>query len=219
MDFQEARLCAATAQGSNSTFYEGTFESVDSLGSLWAHAARNAGWALNSEIHVVGDGAPWIARQAEEVFGTQGSFLVDFYHVCEYLAAAAPSCSEETQGWLETQKQRLKSAKAQKVIATLKDFLEPEQVPDENAPVRKAYRYLSNRKEQLDYHRAIKQELPIGSGLIESAHKHVIQARMKIPGAAWSIENAEAIIQARAFRASGYWESYWKELKNSEFAA
>ena len=92
-------------------------------------------------------------------------------------------------------------------------------MPDEEAPVRKAYRYLSNREEQLDYQSAPDQELPIGSGLIESAHKHVIQARMKIPGAAWSIENAESIIRARAFRASGYWKDYWKPQMNSEMAA
>lgn len=219
VDFQEARLCASTAQGSDTTYYEGTFGSVDSLGSLWEHSAKNAGWGLNSEIHVVADGASWIARQAEQVFGSQGSFLVDFYHVCDYLAAAASSCSEETQSWMRTQKQRLKSGKAYEVIATLKNSLEPEQVPDEEAPVRKAHRYLSNREEQLDYQSALNQELPIGSGLIESAHKHVIQARMKIPGAAWSIENAESIIRARAFRASGYWQDYWKPQRNSEMAA
>ena len=115
VDFQEARLCASTAQGSDTTYYEGTFGSVDSLGSLWEHSAKNAGWALNSEIHVVADGASWIARQAEQVFGSQGSFLVDFYHVCDYLAAAASSCSEEIQSWMRTQKQRLKSGKAYEV--------------------------------------------------------------------------------------------------------
>ncbi len=35
-------------------------------------------------VHGVGDGAPWIARQIKENFGTQGSYLVDFFHVCDY---------------------------------------------------------------------------------------------------------------------------------------
>ena len=219
VDFQEARLCAATAQGSDSTYYEATFENVDSLGSLWAQCAKNAGWALNSEIHVVGDGAAWISKQAEGVFGKQGSFLVDFYHVCEYLAAAAASCGEETKRWMKMQKERLKSGEAKQVIATLKDSLEPEDVPDESAPVRKAYRYLSNREEQLAYHLAIAKKLPIGSGLIESGHKHLIQSRMKLPGAAWSIKNAETMIQARAFRANGFWNSYWQEHNKKKIAA
>lgn len=219
IDFQEARLCAATAQGSATTYYECTFGSVDSVGSLWAQAAKNAGWGLNSNIHIVGDGASWIAKQAEQVFGTQGSFLVDFYHVCEYLAAAAPSCSQEPSDWMKTCKQKLQCGQTEEVIQALKDFLEPESVPDENAPVRKAYRYLTNRADQLDYQSALEQKLPIGSGLIESAHKQVIQSRMKLPGAAWSIETAEAIIRARAFRASGYWDEYWNEQRKQKKAA
>lgn len=219
VDFQEARLCAATEQGSDSTYYEATFKDVDSLGSLWAQCAKEAGWALDSEIHVVGDGAPWVSKQAEAIFGTQGSFLIDFYHVCEYLAAAAPCCSKEIKSWMNTQKELLKSGRADQVIATLQGSLEREDVPEENAPVRKAHRYLSNRKEQLNYDLAIAKALPIGSGLIESAHKHVIQYRLKLPGAAWSIKNAEAMIQARAFRANGFWDSYWRKQRDIKAAA
>ena len=36
----------------------------------------------------VGDGAPWIADQVKEQFGAQGNYLLDFYQVCDYLAAA-----------------------------------------------------------------------------------------------------------------------------------
>jgi hypothetical protein len=35
------------------------------------------------------DGAPWIAEQFEERFGLQGNYLIGFYHLCEYLSAAA----------------------------------------------------------------------------------------------------------------------------------
>jgi hypothetical protein len=37
----------------------------------------------------VGDGAPWIAHQIKERFGGQSTYLVDFFHVCDYLSAAA----------------------------------------------------------------------------------------------------------------------------------
>lgn len=55
---------------------------------------------------------------------------------------------------------------------------------EEEAPVRTALRYLGRRSEQLDYKAAIAKELPIGSGLIESGHKHVLQARLKQTGSA-----------------------------------
>ena len=54
-----------------------------------------------------------------------------------------------------------------------------------NAPVRAAYRYLDRRMDQLDYHSAIERELPIGSGMIEGGHRHVLQNRLKLSGAWW----------------------------------
>ena len=51
--------------------------------------------------------------------------------------------------------------------------------------------------------------LPIGSGEIESAHRYVIQIRLKIAGAWWKIENAEKMLALRVMRANGDWEKYW----------
>jgi len=54
-------------------------------------------------------------------------------------------------------------------------------------------RYLRNRLDQLDYQGAIQQGLPIGSGEIESAHRYVIQERLKLPGAWWSPDPIETM--------------------------
>ena len=112
---------------------------------------------------------------------------------------------------MNTQKKRLKAGRAWVVIKELQKHLETESTPEANAPVRKAFRYLSNRQDALAYQQALEDGLPIGSGLIESGHKHVLQARMKLPGAAWSIHNAEAFVRTRAFRANKLWPSYWKQ--------
>ena len=53
--------------------------------------------------------------------------------------------------------------------------LAPDEIENNKAPVRSCYRYLSNRKEQLDYKGAIEKGLPIGSGEIESAHSKSIE--------------------------------------------
>ena len=212
VDYQEARLCAAVAQGSRDTFYEATFKDVDEVGLLWAHAAKNAGWALNSKLHIVSDGAPWIHSQAQCIFAEQGTFLVDFYHLCQYLCEAAESCADKPSRWLKTQKKRLKTGHFQKVIDALEEHLEADNLADEQAPVRRAWRYMKNRSESLNYHQAMAQHLPIGSGLIESGHKHVLQARLKIPGAAWTLNNAEAFVQTRAIRANRQWQSYWDKI-------
>jgi hypothetical protein len=89
--WKELRLMAVQVASEVETTYAATFQSVDEVGHRWGHCAKEAGWGLESHIHVVADGAEWIQQQSQEVFGEQGHFLVDFYHVSEYLAEAAKS--------------------------------------------------------------------------------------------------------------------------------
>ena len=51
---------------------------------------------------------------------------------------------------------------------------------------------IENRAGQFEYHKAIEQKRPIGSGETASAHRCLHHKRMKIPGAAWLIENTES---------------------------
>ena len=127
----------------------------------------------NSRIHGLGDGSEWIVLQGREIFGEQLKFLCDFWHVSEYLGEAAPTCrSHHPDQWRRTQQRRLRRGAAQQVIEALGQHLEPESTPDEEAPVRSGHRYLSNRTDCLDYPGALALELPIGSGMIESGHRH-----------------------------------------------
>jgi len=68
-------------------------------------------------------------------------------------------------------------------LESLNPYVEEADSSNWEAPVRSCYRYLNNRLEHLDYKRAVEQGLPIGSGEIESAHRHVVQKRLKIAGA------------------------------------
>lgn len=209
-DWKEARLSAAQALGSVQVVYGAGFSDVAQTGRRWGHCAREAGWGLNTRIHAVGDGAEWIRAQTLEVFGKQGSFLCDFYHVSEYLGGAAPSCrSENPDQWRRTQQARLKRGAADKVMKELIEHMEPTSIPEEQAPVRRCHRYLENRKDSLDYASALKLGLPIGSGMIESGHRHVLQARLKKAGTAWLENNADAIAHLRVVRANGNWQSFW----------
>ena len=61
----------------------------------------------------------------------------------------------------------------------------------------------------LDYAHALAHDLPVGSGLIESGHRHVIQARIKKAGAWWTSVNVHAMCQLRALRANRQWDLYW----------
>ena len=208
--WQEMRLVAAQAKDSSTTVYGATFGSVEETGRRWGHVTRAAGWGLNSRIHTVGDGAEWIQRQSREVFGEQATFLCDFFHVSEYLAAAAPVCRpHQPDQWRHTQQDRLKRGAASRVIAALAEHLEPAGTRDEDAPVRQGHRYLGNRLDALDYPGALALGLPIGSGLIESGHRHVLQARLKKAGTAWLPKHADQIAHLRVLRANHQWLSFW----------
>ncbi len=208
--WKEMRLVAARAKDSATTFYAATFGSVVETGRRWGHCTRQAGWGLNSQIHAVGDGAEWIQLQSREVFRAQGIFLCDFFHVSEYLGAAAVSCRPgQSNPWRRTQQKRLRRGAVQKVIEALVPHLEAEGTADEEAPVRNGYRYLNNRLDCLDYPRALALGLPIGSGMIESGHRHVLQARLKKAGTAWLGDHADQIAHLRVLRANQLWPSLW----------
>jgi len=51
--------------------------------------------------------------------------------------------------------------------------------------------------------------LPIGSGEIESAHRYIIQRRLKLPGAWWTEANAQYMLALRLNRANDEWNAYW----------
>jgi hypothetical protein len=209
-EWKQMKLVAAQAKDSATTVYGATFGSVEETGRRWGHCTRQAGWGLNSRIHAVGDGADWIRLQSQEVFGAQGSFLCDFFHVSEYLGAAAQTCRPaQPDQWRHTQQKRLRRGHAQKVLTALEEHLEAEATPEAEAPVRNGQRYLNNRLECLDYPRALELGLPIGSGMIESGHRHVLQARLKKAGAAWLTDHADQIAHLRVLRANNRWLSLW----------
>ena len=211
--WEETKLCAALAAGTTQAIY-GFGESPQDLGAQWAECVKNAGAAVSSDIHVLCDGAAWIAQQAQQCLGQNTQVTIDFFHACDYLAACAksPTFSEDSD-WFESQKQSLKQGKSAAIISLLEEHAERESVPDEQAPIRTAHRYFSNRSEQLDYPSALEKELPIGSGLIEGAHRHVLQKRLKLSGAWWKRNNLKHMVALRILRANDKWDDYWDSLK------
>ena len=194
--------------------YGGTLDSKDVVGDHLFDCAVRAGFGEKTKVHCVGDGASWIAEQVERVFSTQGGFLIDFYHLCEYLAAASKKCSPENPTkWLDNQKKRIKDGALNEVLNILALHKEPESIQDKDAPVRCCLRYINNRPGQFEYESAIANDLPIGSGEIESAHRYVIQDRLKISGAWWKENNAENMLALRIIRENGAWDQYWENNK------
>jgi hypothetical protein len=212
--YREARLTLAHEHQADQPLFSATLGSVKQAGQHIIHCVQAVGANDQTKIHCVGDGAPWIADQMEKQFGSHATYLIDFYHLCEYLSAAAPSCDPgHEKAWLKQQKERLKAGCVTDVLQALKPCVESRALPDERAPVRVCYRYMNNRLHQLDYKTALEKGLPIGSGEIESAHRYAIQKRLKIAGSWWLLEHAEAMLAIRTNRANDHWEHYWQFRK------
>ncbi len=216
--WKEAKISLAHAKGSKTPVYAGTIAGGPEVaGQQLLDCAVRAGFGANSHVHAVGDGAPWIVDQVETQFGEQGSYLIDFYHVCEYLSAAAKAVSPAAaaqDAWMEAQKDALKTGRVDNVLQALAPHIEAPDMDDDQAPVRRCHRYLSGRRNQLNYCEALANELPIGSGEIESAHRYIAQQRLKRPGAWWRIEHAEYMLALRINRRNGAWDAYWATFGN-----
>jgi hypothetical protein len=207
--WREARLCCARAVGRTDRIYGATLGSVENASWLWRQTAQRAGLEDQTYVHGVGDGAPWIVDRFQENFGGQGDYLLDFFHLSEYLAAAGVAIVTEkkSRAWLRRQQGRLLNNQWSKVLRSMENHREPAGMKE--APVRAAYRYLRERTQHLDFQKARKRKLPIGSGEIESAHRHVIQKRLKLAGSWWNETNAQTMLNLRTARANYDWNAYW----------
>lgn len=214
--WKEARLSVAREKGSLTKIFFATLGSTGRAGELLGRCAKRLGRTIKTKIHCLGDGARWIYEQVGKVFGTQSSYLIDFFHLSEYLAGASSTCcKKDPKKWLKERQEELKENKINEVLEILKNHLEPEGVKDEHAPVRKCIRYIENRPGQFNYQKAILEKLPIGSGEIESGNKSVVQKRLKIPGAWWKVTTAEHMLALRCLRINGDWMNYWKRVSPS----
>ena len=70
-------------------------------------------------------------------------------------------------------------------------------------------KYFRRNASFMDYPAFLEQGLPIVSGVIEGACRHLIQDRLGITGARWDLPGAEAMLKLRALHTSGDWDAYW----------
>ncbi|MGH9882819.1 MAG: ISKra4 family transposase, partial [Pyrinomonadaceae bacterium] len=165
----------------------------------------------------LGDGADWIWNLVEMHLPAVPQ-LLDFYHAAEHLYATAQSLwPASTAGtWWHRRLQQLKEGELSNFFAALKWLArsrsgsfkgEPELSPEH------LLHYFLKNKERLNYRWALEENLPIGSGSVESAARHIVQQRLKQAGMRWSDTGAQAILNLRTMHRNGKFEQYWENLQ------
>jgi hypothetical protein len=128
--------------------------------------------------------------------------ILDFYHAAQNLWKGAKSWldgrTQQARHWFTTARRRLRQSQVKDVLADLQAALELEGLPD---PARETltnlYNYLDKHRDHMDYAKFKELGLPIGSGMVESACKWLIQQRFKGVGMRWSEDGFNHLLHLR----------------------
>ncbi len=150
----------------------------------------------------MGDGALGNWRLARELVPIRRVDILDWKHALDHsldcaksLLADAPSL---TNDWQRTVAHLLRYHEPEGVMEQLLACLEMADTADDLAALDGLVRYYRNNLERMRYRHFIELGYPISSGPVESAHKHVIQKRMKMAGQRWSMPRAVRMAAMRA---------------------
>lgn len=174
---------------------------------------HQAGTAQAGTVVAVQDGADWLS-QLLDAHCPDAVRILDFPHAAEYLTKAAQAAfgagTAETSAWLDTWLHALKHGNPDRVIAAVRALPAPSA---EAVAVRDgAAGYLRRRRRQITYADFQTQGYPIGSGMVESANKLVVEQRLKGAGMHWSRRNVTPMLALRAVLCTGEWEEVWPAL-------
>lgn len=149
------------------------------------------------------------------------TLVLDFIHVLEYIWSAAfcfyAKGSEEAEAWVLERALQILRGKASDVAAGMRRAATLRGLSRKaREGVDDCADYLLKYRHMLRYDEYLAHGLPIATGVIEGACRHLIKDRMDITGARWGLESAEAILKLRSLRSSGDFEAYWEFHKTHE---
>jgi hypothetical protein len=164
-------------------------------------------------VVAVNDGAEWIGGFLD-AHCPDAVRILDWPHAAASIGEAGQALfgpgTAECSAWVEAQLRRLWDDDAEGVVADLARR-------EAHAPVaalRSTRQYLEKRLEQVRYATFRRLGYPVGSGIVESANKLVVEARLKRSGMHWSPVNVNALLALRCNAASGRWAAMWPRIRS-----
>jgi hypothetical protein len=166
-------------------------------------------------VQIVGDGAPWIWLRAKPLLLKLGLKehqiveTVDYFHAVAHLNDLEQYLPKGAQ---EATMPALKEQLWKGNIPKMKEILS-EVLPDFEEKPLKPFNYFEKNQQRMKYEECRTQKLPIGSGIVESGIRRVINLRFKCPSAFWNLENLEPLFFLRAAFLAGRWNILMKNIR------
>jgi hypothetical protein len=180
---------------------------IDALRQQLHAEALRRGLGQAAGALVLGDGAVWIWRLADDRF-PQARQRLDFYHAVQHLAAVGRALfgenKEKLKAWLTPLVNQLKNQSAIKVVRQLEDILAGLPKGASTEAVAKEVNYFHEHQNRMDYRSGRRAGEPIGSGAIEATCRQA-QCRFKRPGQFWTRAGDEALLCLETFWRNGRW--------------
>ena len=153
---------------------------------------------------------------------TQG---LDFQHALKYLIdvskALYPRSPTSRTAWLDEQCHNLKHNRGA-AIEQLRRMETIELTPLSEANrkgLEGAITYFRNHCHQMNYAEAMEANLPIGSGVTESACKVIVKGRLCGAGMKWKDIGAAVVLSLRTLTyTKGRWEQFWSKINKYGFS-
>jgi hypothetical protein len=176
------------------------------LGELYRRQLETA-----EAVATVSDGAEWIQGWID-FHCPQATRILDFPHaaqrLCQIGEAVLGAEHASLRAWQARQLHDLKHDDTQALLHRLRIFAaEHLTVP----VVAENLAYLEKRLSQMQYRHFQAEGWPIGSGIVESANKVVVEARLKGAGMHWSRASVNPMLTLRNAVCNDRWEEAWKQ--------
>jgi hypothetical protein len=167
-------------------------------------------------VVAVQDGALWI-QSFIDYHCPQAVRVIDFAHALEYVATVGRAIygaeTEAFQQWYARMSKQLGRQPPQRTVNELWMLYRQHSDHPEGEAIELAIRYLEKRLPMIDYPHFRRQQIPIGSGNVESGHKVVMQQRMKQAGMRWAKENLNPMLALRMALCNQTWKTTWREIE------
>ncbi|HYO51887.1 ISKra4 family transposase [Archangium sp.] len=170
--------------------------------ALKAHGANEA-----RRVVCLGDGAAWVWNLAEQLC-PQAIQVLDWRHAQHYVVECGKALFGEDDAclgvWRDTAEKLLWQGETEVLQRELEACLFLCGTDKEKKAIVTLKRYCSNNAQRMQYATFREAGLPVGSGIVESAHRHVLQQRMKRAGQHWVPQRAHRMARLRAaYRTAG----------------